>query len=924
MAAQDLHARLDEFALDLHTMRQKLDELRRQVDQSSAPAPAPSPAPQVRVQQPARPIMPPPRPAPAPKPRRPRRELDFGAVFGARALAWTGGAVTVLGVVFFFVLAVDRGWIGPLARVSLGALASLLVFSGGLALHRRYGDTYAALAAVGAGIAGGYATLLFAAARYELVPDVAALAIAAAIAVVATATALAWGAQTVAVLGLIGAMLVPTATVVDSPNELTVLGTAFAALMLAAAAVVAVRRRWFPLVAIAGVAGLVQISGLVAQTDGRPTDVVALAAVYWLLALAIAFALQRHEPASLDRLPAAFVTAGTAMAGLSAAHLFDGTWGDVNAEGVVLGVVAAVELAAGSVLYGRRIARELGALLVVAGLTVGAAAFADLFSDATLATAWAGEAAVLAWLAPRVRDARLQLVSLFFLFASTTHAIVIDAPVQQLYEANADPSSGVLAVVAAAAAWIVFAWCGRPWTAGPVRAHGLLAFLDEPANVLAEEHVVRRIAGAWSAGALVLYAGALAILGAFQGWTDWTVDEAYGWGHVAVRGFWVGTAVLLIAAAAPGWRRHLTWAGHALLVIALMHVPRHDADFLAAGQRSWAFLIMAAGLVAALLLDELRGEDDRILRWLPPAFAPASLALTVAAVLELVENPQHADLVVLAAAAFYAALGAVLFVAGRREASTALWAPALAVGVWATGELLDGTWLVLALSATSVAALALGRISDERRLQLASAVLLILGLGHVIAVDAPLSAFFGANDTPASGVPAILCLVVATAIFALVRFDPPTDEEPAFLPDRIAWNLDREQRQWRIVAAVTSALLALYAVSLTILGVFEWVDGASVATSFQRGHTAVSAFWGIVGLLTLLVGLVKRMPAFRIAGFALFGVSLAKLFLYDLSELSSVTRAFSFLAVGAVLLIGGFLYQRLEPGGRSADRLADA
>jgi uncharacterized membrane protein len=61
---------------------------------------------------------------------------------------------------------------------------------------------------------------------------------------------------------------------------------------------------------------------------------------------------------------------------------------------------------------------------------------------------------------------------------------------------------------------------------------------------------------------------------------------------------------------------------------------------------------------------------------------------------------------------------------------------------------------------------------------------------------------------------------------------------------------------------------------------------------------------------------VKQLPAFRVAGFALFGVSLAKLFLYDLSELSSVTRAFSFLAVGAVLLIGGFLYQRLEPGSR--------
>jgi uncharacterized membrane protein len=79
----------------------------------------------------------------------------------------------------------------------------------------------------------------------------------------------------------------------------------------------------------------------------------------------------------------------------------------------------------------------------------------------------------------------------------------------------------------------------------------------------------------------------------------------------------------------------------------------------------------------------------------------------------------------------------------------------------------------------------------------------------------------------------------------------------------------------------------------------------------QRGHSAVSAFWGIVGLVTLYVGLTRDLRALRLAGFALFGLALAKLFLYDLANLSSVTRALSFLAVGAVLLLAGFFYQRL-------------
>ena len=108
-----------------------------------------------------------------------------------------------------------------------------------------------------------------------------------------------------------------------------------------------------------------------------------------------------------------------------------------------------------------------------------------------------------------------------------------------------------------------------------------------------------------------------------------------------------------------------------------------------------------------------------------------------------------------------------------------------------------------------------------------------------------------------------------------------------------------------------TAVLAIYGLSLTILGAFQWVGAATVETDFQRGHSAVSAFWGLIGLVALYVGLTRDLRGLRLAGFGLFGLALAKLFLYDLAFLSSVTRALSFLAVGAVLLLAGFFYQRL-------------
>jgi uncharacterized membrane protein len=66
-----------------------------------------------------------------------------------------------------------------------------------------------------------------------------------------------------------------------------------------------------------------------------------------------------------------------------------------------------------------------------------------------------------------------------------------------------------------------------------------------------------------------------------------------------------------------------------------------------------------------------------------------------------------------------------------------------------------------------------------------------------------------------------------------------------------------------------------------------------------------------------VLGLKRGGRHLVLGGFALFGLALAKLFVYDLSFLSSIARAFSFLAVGALLVVGGFFYQRLTLDSRT-------
>ena len=195
--------RIDHLELDLRRVERELEALRREARAGAAAPDVPQP-PVARVSAeptatpPSRVVPRTPAPtAPAP-PRQSRRRVDLGELLerfdllGARGLAIAGGTVTALGITLLFALAAERGWIGPVARVGTGAFVSALVFGAGLVVHRRDGQYVAGLAAVGAGIAGAYATLAAATVLYGLVPDAVALAIAGGIAGVAVVVSLAW------------------------------------------------------------------------------------------------------------------------------------------------------------------------------------------------------------------------------------------------------------------------------------------------------------------------------------------------------------------------------------------------------------------------------------------------------------------------------------------------------------------------------------------------------------------------------------------------------------------------------------------------------------------------------------------------------------------------------------------------------------
>jgi uncharacterized membrane protein len=876
-------------------LQRVVEELRtgrpERVERAAAPPP-PRPAPP--------PTRPAPRPAAAAPPKRPEtaakpaRSFDWGRtistadLMGAKALAIAGGIVTLLGVVFFFVLAVNRGWIDPGIRVACGGIASALVLGAGLWLQRRYETTYSALAAVGTGIAGAYMTLLAAVALYDMISKPVALVIAAAIAAVGVAVSLVWESELVAAFGLIGALVVPATLVFQGGLQET--GTAFVALVFAGAAVVAVRERWWRMLQVAAVVSAPQALAQIADAGDPHASIVILAATFWLLYAGAGLAYQLRLGQALAGSPASFLIGSAVFAGASSALLYGDRHGGLY-QGIALLAAAAFYGGLAVALFRR--ARESATLLWVLALAVGAVGLAEALTGSSLTYAWAAEAAILAWLAARVGDARFRIASLVYLGLALLHGLAFEASPDHLFEAVRHPAKGAPGILAVALAALIFAKTKGP--AEDPSSKGILRALDPLLRFLRSRAAHISVALLALAAVLAAYSASLGILELTEAvWPGDGIVTPFEWGHVAITSTWslVGVVAVFLAllkrsasalALAFGW-----------LMVTVGKVLAFDVLYTEETHYGISLLVVGGGVLVAGLARELASPGD--LTGEGGGALLASVGLLLAGALVLVPGDvAGADgngLVFVGAGGLYSLLGACAFTRrNQRDLSTLLWSVGLVTAAIGAELLIDGVWIVLAFAVTAAALALLSVAVDERRFQVASLVYLVVGALHALIQEAPPADLVTKGAHPGHGVPSLLLVIGATAA--------------------LAWALAGLRSQ-QLQAVWAGGALAVYTASLSILEAAQGLSHAGVQTDFQRGHTVVSAFWGVLALASLYVGLRRRVPLLRGGGFILFAVSLGKLFLFDLPSLSSVQRALSFLAVGAVLLLGGFFYQRLS------------
>jgi uncharacterized membrane protein len=117
-------------------------------------------------------------------------------------------------------------------------------------------------------------------------------------------------------------------------------------------------------------------------------------------------------------------------------------------------------------------------------------------------------------------------------------------------------------------------------------------------------------------------------------------------------------------------------------------------------------------------------------------------------------------------------------------------------------------------------------------------------------------------------------------------------------------------KQYSATAAVTAVALALFYLSLEVRTLFHGEVLTRDPTSDAEQYT-YSAVWLAFGVVLLAVGVLLRSQAVRFASAAVVVLTVLKVFLIDMRDLTGIYQGLSFIGLGVVLLGIGWLYQRL-------------
>lgn len=252
-------------------------------------------------------------------------------------------------------------------------------------------------------------------------------------------------------------------------------------------------------------------------------------------------------------------------------------------------------------------------------------------------------------------------------------------------------------------------------------------------------------------------------------------------------------------------------------------------------------------------------------------------------------------------AGFYLLAGLALLPAARRDprAYFAAFAIAAVLLVLFVPLQLRGAWILAGWTLEAVLLCYLGLRLGDHRIRGAFWIVLFLALFQLLYAEwtVPVDPV---NYRFLHGRSALLTFAFIAVLLLLSRLYHRFREEGPEPPQEI------------FILSGAAGLLLLIFVSMDIYrygSVLAWRTG-NAEYYHNLALLVMSLFWALYAAALIIAGFIRRQPALRYAAIALFSLTVAKVILYDLSFLQLVYRIISLVALGLILLIVSYLYQR--------------
>ncbi|MCK3683145.1 DUF2339 domain-containing protein [Maribellus sp. YY47] len=109
---------------------------------------------------------------------------------------------------------------------------------------------------------------------------------------------------------------------------------------------------------------------------------------------------------------------------------------------------------------------------------------------------------------------------------------------------------------------------------------------------------------------------------------------------------------------------------------------------------------------------------------------------------------------------------------------------------------------------------------------------------------------------------------------------------------------------------IVNAFEVFLSITLIVICSSELIHWLNLSDSVNVYNYSLSILWGILSFLLIVYGIWKKKKHLRLTSIILFGGTIVKLFVYDLSNLATIPKTIVFVLVGALLLVVSFLYNK--------------